>query len=89
MKECKATSAIPIKSMRQRLKSAKKLGFKNLFFLKGDLTNSKFTENLFKKHKFDIVFHLAAQPSAPYANSNLSKANFTLLNNNISLLNIL
>lgn len=89
VKECKATSAIPIKSMNQRLKSAKKLGFKNLFFFKGDLTNTKFTENLFKKHKFDIVFHLAAQPSAPYANSDVSKANFTLLNNNISLLNIL
>tara|TARA_A100001011_G_scaffold400869_1_gene520265 strand:- start:5719 stop:6861 length:1143 start_codon:yes stop_codon:yes gene_type:complete len=89
VRESKATSAIPIKSINQRLKRAKKLGFKNIFFVKGDLTNSIFTKNLFKKNKFDVVLHLAAQPSAPYANSSLSKANFTLLNNNISLLNIL
>ena len=45
--------------------------------------------NLFKIHNFDIVIHLASQPSAPYANINLASATFTLKNNNISLLNIL
>ena len=47
VKECKATSAIPIKSMSQRIKSAKNLDLK-IYFFKGDLTNTKFTENYLK-----------------------------------------
>ena len=89
VKFSKSNSAIPIKNMSLRLSKAKKLGFKNIFFLKGDLTNLKFTENLFKKFKFDVVFHLAAQPSAPYANANLKGARFTMINNNSSTLNII
>tara|TARA_B100000579_G_C22825636_1_gene852954 strand:- start:1137 stop:2279 length:1143 start_codon:yes stop_codon:yes gene_type:complete len=89
VKNFKSDTAIPIQSISQRLKIAKKFGFKNIKFIKGDLVNSKFTENIFKKYNFDIVMHLAAQPSAPYANSSLSNAKFTLLNNNISTLNIL
>ena len=60
-----SASAVPIKSIKQRIITAKKYGFKNISFIKGDLTNSKFTENLFKKNKFNVVIHLAAQPSAP------------------------
>lgn len=89
VKNSNSESAIPIKNMKERINIAKKFGFKNITFIKGELTNSKFVVNLFKKFKFDIVLHLAAQPSAPYANSSLSKANFTLINNNISLMNIL
>ena len=70
-----SASAVPIKSIKQRLITAKKFGFKNISFIKGDLTNSKFTENLFKKNKFNVVIHLAAQPSAPYAGANLKNSN--------------
>ena len=79
VKNSKSDTAIPIQSISQRLKIAKKFGFKNIKFIKGDLVNSKFTENIFKKYNFDIVMHLAAQPSAPYANSSLSKAKFTFI----------
>tara|TARA_Y100001970_G_C14246127_1_gene868401 strand:- start:1915 stop:3057 length:1143 start_codon:yes stop_codon:yes gene_type:complete len=89
VKEVGSSSAIKIESIKNRLKTAKKFGFKNIKFIKGDLANSKFTENLFKKFKFDIVIHLAAQPSAPYANQNQVKAIFTQKNNNISTLNLL
>ena len=89
VKNSNSDSAIPIKSMSKRLKVAKKFGFNNIKFIKGDLSIIKFTENLFKKNDFDIIIHCASQPSAPYANSNLKKAIFTLKNNNISLLNIL
>ena len=75
--------------MSQRIKTAKKFGYKNIKFIKGDLVDPNFTLNLFKIHNFDIVIHLASQPSAPYANINLASATFTLKNNNISLLNIL
>ena len=89
VKISKSVSAINIKSMSQRIKTAKKFGYQNIKFIKGDLTDSRFTFKLFKTHSFDIVIHLAAQPSAPYANLNLSSATFTLKNNNICLLNIL
>ena len=89
VKESKSDTAISIKSIKQRIKTAKKFGFKNIKFIKGDLSNANFTEGLFKKFDFDIVIHCASQPSAPYANSSLSRATFTLRNNNISLLNIL
>ena len=73
----------------KEVKGGKKFGFNNIKFIKGDLSIVKFTEKLFKKYDFDIIIHCASQPSAPYANSNLKKAIFTLKNNNISLLNIL
>ena len=84
-----SASAVPIKSIKQRLITAKKFGFKNISFIKGDLTNSKFTENLFKKNKFNVVIHLAAQPSAPYAGANLKNSKYTQINNSISTLNII
>ena len=89
VKESNSTSAIPVQSIYKRIKKSKKYGFNNIKFVKGDLKSEKFTRNLFKKYKFDIVFHLAAQPSAPYANSSLERAKFTMANNNISTLNIL
>ena len=87
--ESMSNSAITIKSIQKRIKTAKKFGFKNIQFVNGNITNAKFTKNLFKKYNFDIVIHCASQPSAPFANSSLSRATFTLKNNNISLLNIL
>ncbi len=89
VKMSNSISAIPIKSMPQRIKIAKKFGFKNINFVYGDLTDVHFTKDLFKKFDFDIVIHCASQPSAPYANSSLLKASFTLKNNNLSLLNLL
>lgn len=88
-RQCKGVSAIPIQSIKTRLKTAKKLGFRNIKFIKGDLVKPEFVQKLFKKYKFDIIFHLAAQPSAPYANTDLKKATFTLKNNNLSTLNII
>lgn len=89
VKDSKSASAIPIKSMSNRIKCAKKFGFKNIKFIKGNLTDVKFVESLFKKFKFEVIIHLASQPSAPYANSSLSKAVFTLKNNQIATLNII
>ena len=88
VKESKSDTAISIKPIKQRIKIAKNLGFRNIKFIKGDLSNANFIEALFKKFDFDIVIHCASQPSAPYANSSLYKATFTLRNKNISLLNI-
>ena len=64
-------SAIPIKTMKKRISTAKRYGFSNIKFIKGDLTNLKFTNNLVKKYKIDttnkfkgfyenLIYHLNA-----------------------------
>ena len=88
--EVKEKSFTKIFSIKERLRELKKITKKNNFkFFKFDLTNYKKTSKLIKNFKPDIIFHLAAQPSAPYANSSLKRATFTNYNNNIATLNIL
>jgi len=90
VKEVRANSAIKIFSMSERLKEVKnKFRRKNYRFIKGDLTNKKFVLKTIKNFKPDVILHLAAQPSAPYANSSYQRSHFTIKNNNISTLNIL
>ena len=41
--------------------------FKNFKFIKGDLADKSFIDNLFKENKFDIVVNLAAQAGVRYS----------------------
>ena len=41
--------------------------FKNFKFIKGDLSDKPFIDNLFKEYKFDIVVNLAAQAGVRYS----------------------
>ena len=76
-------------SMKERIKELKLKGKKNFKFINLDLLDKKKTYNLLKKFKPDIIFHLACQPSAPFANKNLNNSVFTSKNNNLSTLNLL
>lgn len=89
VKNVNSCSANQISSIQNRIKVAKKYGYKNIRFIKGDLTNLIFVKNVINKFKPDIIIHLASQPSAPYANLNSKNCNFTHYNNNISTLNLL
>ena len=90
VKEVKEKSFTKVYSFNERLKELKKISKrKNFRFINLDLTNYKKTSSLIKKFKPDIIFHLAAQPSAPYANSNPQRATYTNYNNNQSTLNML
>ena len=40
---------------------------KNYTFFKVDISNNKKIEKLFKKYKFDFIFHLAAQAGVRYS----------------------
>ena len=40
---------------------------KNFSFVKGDISNKPFIDNLFKQHKFDVVVNLAAQAGVRYS----------------------
>tara|TARA_Y100000590_G_scaffold456147_1_gene606148 strand:- start:1430 stop:2386 length:957 start_codon:yes stop_codon:yes gene_type:complete len=51
---------------------------KNFFFYKINLLQKKALYNLFKKNKFDVVFHIAGQPGVLYS---IKNPNSYLLNN--------
>ena len=50
-----------VKIKKDRLKLLKKIGKKNFYFFKNNLTQEKYLINLIKKHKISIIIHLAAQ----------------------------
>ncbi len=80
---------INIYSMKTRLQELKKRGKKNFQFKNIDILDKKKLYQMLKSFKPDIIYHLAAQPSAPFANENLDNSVFTSENNNIGTLNLL
>ena len=78
-----------IYSMKERIKELKNFKKKNFEFHNIDILDKKKTYNLIKKFKPDVIFHLASQPSAPFANKNLENSIFTSKNNNLGTLNLL
>jgi UDP-glucuronate 4-epimerase len=50
-----------VKIKQERLKLLRKIGKKNFYFFKNNLTQEKYLLNLIKKHKISIIIHLAAQ----------------------------
>ena len=89
VKEVGAISAIPIADIETRLDVAREHGFTNMTFIEGDLTNRAFVDELFCVFKPQIIVHVAAQPSMPYAQINGERAHYTQWNNNTSTRNIL
>jgi nucleoside-diphosphate-sugar epimerase len=89
VEEMGSVSAIPVYKMEERLLAARDHGFTNISFIEGDLTERSFVNSLFDVYRFDSVLHIAAQPSAPYAQINGEHANFTQFNNNQSTRNLL
>jgi len=67
-----------------RLSNLKK--YSNFKFLKKDITQFKNLDKLFKKYKFKIIIHLAAQPGVRYS---YNQPNKTLANNLNSFNNII
>lgn len=89
VEEIGSTSIIPIASMEKRIKKAQELGFTNISFIRGDLTDKEFVRTVMRIFKPDVVLHLAAQPSAPYSHISLDKAHYTQKNNVLGTLNLL
>ncbi len=82
VKSVGSTSATPISVMEDRLNAARTvLGFDNLSFVEGDLTDKATVDHLLSVHEPQTVVHTAAQPSAPYSQINGERANYTQHNN--------
>ena len=88
VKNLKSDTAIKIASFSDRKKFLKKIN-KNNDYLNFDLTNFKKVDYIIKKNKFDLIFNLAAQPSAPFSIISAEHCNFTQNNNNQILRNFI
>ncbi len=88
VEEIGSTSAIPILPPKLRKRKVEEK-FGNVSFLEGDLTDKNFVNTLIRVFKPDTVLHLAAQPSAPYSQISWEKAVYTMVNNNLSTLNLI
>jgi nucleoside-diphosphate-sugar epimerase len=82
VEEVGSRSAVPVAGVDERLAAAREVhGLGNLSFVEGDLAERSFVDEMLQVHEPSTVLHLAAQPSAPYANMNGERANYTQHNN--------
>ncbi len=81
-------SALKIASFKNRRNFLKKINANN-DFLNIDFSKYENVDKIIKKYNFDIIFNLAAQPSAPYSIISADHCNFTQNNNNQILRNII
>ena len=82
VEEVGSRSAVPVSGIDERLAAAREVhGLGNLSFVEGDLTERSFVDEMLQVHEPSTILHVAAQPSAPYANMNGERANYTQHNN--------
>lgn len=89
VKEMDSISAVPVASMKKRLKSYQKVYNKEINFYKGDITDYDFLSKTIKKIKPEVIVHFAQCPSAPYSMMNQSKTVWVQNNNLVGTLNLI
>lgn len=85
--EVKSKSVIPIADITTRTNKAKSFG--NYEFYYADIADYSTIHGIIEQFKPEIVIHVAAQPSAPYAGMDVHHCNYTQQNNTQMLRNIL
>jgi len=86
--EVGADSAFPLPKPEDRVKAAKKHLDINIDFYVGDITDYNFLREIIKRHKPDTIVHFAEQRSAPYSMKDRDHAVYTVINNEVSTLNL-
>src|SRR5215813_10690691 len=89
VKEMDSVSAVPVASIKKRLKTYQKAYDKEIDFYKGDITDYDFLSKTIKKIKPDTIVHFAQCPSAPYSMMNQSKTVWVQQNNLVGTLNLI
>lgn len=89
VEEIGSWSALPIKTMLQRLSAFRNLYGKSITFVEGDLTNYVTVRDLIASYKPTAIVHLGEQPSAPYSMIDVNHCVYTHTNNVVGTLNIL
>ena len=87
--EMSSDSAMPIRSMPERLQAFQERFGKSLIFKKGDLRDYNTVRNLVESFQPDCIVHLAEMPSAPYSMMDLEHCVYSQTNNIVGTLNIL
>ena len=82
-------SAVPIASIKKRIKGYQEAYGKEIKFYKGDITNYAFLGAAIQEIKPDIVVHFAQCPSAPYSMINREKSAWVQQNNLIGTINLI
>src|SRR5690606_28320598 len=81
VKEVGSHSALPVRSMEERLAAFKERYGKELAFWEGDLRQYEFVAKVFREFRPDAVVHLGECPSAPYSMIDVEHATFVQVNN--------
>jgi UDP-sulfoquinovose synthase len=89
VKEMNSISAVPVVSMKSRIKAYQNAYNKKIIFYKGDITNYDFLSSAIKEINPHIIIHFAQCPSAPYSMINQSKCVWVQKNNLIGTLNLI
>ncbi|MHB8294533.1 MAG: NAD-dependent epimerase/dehydratase family protein [Acidimicrobiales bacterium] len=87
--ELGAESLVPIKTLRQRVKTWSEVGERTIGTYVGDMTDAAFVSQVIAEAKPDAVVHFAEQRSAPYSMIDRSHAVYTQVNNVVGTLNLL
>lgn len=89
VREVGGRSAIPVSSMKSRLRSYKRLVGIDMPFWHVDLRRYSAVEEIFKTFRPDAVVHLAECPSAPYSMIDVHHAVWVQMNNLTTTFNLL
>ena len=89
VEEMGSQSAIPIRSMKERLEAFRENFGQELVFKQGDLRDYDFVLQFFKSFQPEAIVHLGEMPSAPYSMVDVHHCGFTQTNNIVGTLNIL
>ncbi len=89
VEEVGSISALPIKSMDERVKIANKEFKGKITFVKGDITDYKLIYDTIKEHTPETIVHFAEQRSAPYSMIDVNHATYTMRNNINGTINLI
>jgi UDP-sulfoquinovose synthase len=89
VEEVGSISAVPIRSIEERLAGFRERYGKDILFKAGDLLDYGFLKSFLAEFQPDAIVHLAEMPSAPYSMIDQAHAVFTQQNNVIGSLNLL
>jgi UDP-sulfoquinovose synthase len=87
--EVGSRSITPVARMTDRLEAFSDATSKNIRFYRGNLTDTRFVENVFSQVRPEAIVHLGEMPSAPYSMIDVAHARDVHSNNLHGTINIL
>lgn len=89
VEEMGSSSALPIRSMQERLQAVRERYGREVGFWEGDLRDYSFVERVFREVRPEAIVHLGECPSAPYSMVDVHHAIFVQTNNITTTFNLL